>query len=57
MTLKIVVLNGPNLNRLGKRRPERYGTATLQDVVDGSSHSASSWVSISTTSSRTMRTS
>jgi 3-dehydroquinate dehydratase-2 len=35
MALKIVVLNGPNLNRLGKRRPERYGTATLQDVVDG----------------------
>jgi 3-dehydroquinate dehydratase-2 len=35
MTIKIVALNGPNLNRLGKRRPERYGTATLQDVVDG----------------------
>jgi 3-dehydroquinate dehydratase II len=32
---KIVVLNGPNLNRLGKRRPERYGYTTLQDVVDG----------------------
>jgi len=31
---KIVVINGPNLNRLGQRRPERYGTATLQDVVD-----------------------
>ncbi|AQH01390.1 hypothetical protein A9R05_21400 [Burkholderia sp. KK1] len=34
MTLKIVVLNGPNLNRLGQRRPERYGTRTLQNVVD-----------------------
>ncbi|CVI64009.1 type II 3-dehydroquinate dehydratase (plasmid) [Agrobacterium leguminum] len=35
MAMKIVVINGPNLNRLGQRRPERYGTATLQDVIDG----------------------
>jgi 3-dehydroquinate dehydratase-2 len=34
MTIKIVALNGPNLNRLGKRRPERYGTTTLQEIVD-----------------------
>ncbi|MDI1250228.1 MAG: 3-dehydroquinate dehydratase [Lacunisphaera sp.] len=30
--MKIAILHGPNLDRLGQRQPEVYGSATLKDL-------------------------
>ncbi len=32
--MRVLILNGPNLNLLGTRQPDVYGTTTLADVED-----------------------
>ena len=32
--MKILIINGPNLNLLGTREPEIYGNTSMQDVLE-----------------------
>ena len=38
---KLLLINGPNLNLLGRREPEIYGTTTLDEIVAGVGQMAS----------------
>ena len=40
MTPVVLLLHGPNLNLLGERQPEVYGTATLDDHVRAAAEAA-----------------
>jgi 3-dehydroquinate dehydratase-2 len=32
--MKIIIINGPNLNLLGKREPEKYGYTSFEDYLE-----------------------
>ena len=43
MSKPLYILNGPNLNRLGKREPEIYGKTTLDEVAAICRKAAQGW--------------
>ncbi len=46
--MRILVLHGPNLNLLGRREPDVYGSATLADI-DAALESAAARLGVTTT--------
>ena len=36
--MKILILNGPNLNLIGRREPEIYGTVSLVEYIENMKH-------------------
>ena len=42
--MKILVINGPNLNMLGKRDPAKYGTITLLKINEELKKLAEKWI-------------
>lgn len=42
MVKQILLINGPNLNLLGSREPEKYGTTSLKDIEDAAISQANS---------------
>ncbi|CAH6720375.1 catabolic 3-dehydroquinase [[Candida] jaroonii] len=42
MVKKVLLINGPNLNLLGTREPEKYGTTSLSDIENAAIKQATS---------------
>jgi 3-dehydroquinate dehydratase II len=47
----ILVINGPNLSQLGARNPAVYGSATLDEILDGAREQAGGEIDVFTSNS------